>query len=131
MTSKFCTGCGKERVPGEGYCRQCGKALPSEAPPSPPKPKVFCALCGSRVEGHLCQKCGTVVPGAAPKPVDMEELMGPDAKKVMGLLAKAGGTSFPEEAESASRLATEICAKHGVDVERFREFIAASSNKAR
>lgn len=123
MTSKFCTGCGKERVPGEGYCRQCGKPLPSEAPPSPPKTKVFCNLCGYRVEDVLCQKCGTPVPGAKPKPVDMEDLMGPDARKVIALLVKAAATSFPEEADTAARLAEELCSKHGVTMKQFEEWM--------
>ena len=84
---------------------------------------MFCSLCGTRVEGDVCQKCGTIVPGVKPKPIDMEELMGPDARKIVGLLAKAEGTSYPEEAESASRLAKDLCAKHGVEIDKFQEWM--------
>ena len=122
MDSRYCKNCGRQRVEGELFCRDCGVAFSREAPQTPPRPKVFCSLCGFRVESDLCGKCGTEVPNRRALPEDIQQIMGGDARKVIGLLAKANDTSFPEESATALRVATDICTKYNITLEQFREW---------
>lgn len=120
MDTRYCEKCGRLRVVGERFCRQCGSQFAEKSPP--PKPKVFCSLCGNRVEGTVCSNCGTVAPAKEPVHIDIKQIMGGDARKVVGLLAKADDTSFPEESATALRVATDICSKYDITIEQFQEW---------
>ena len=120
MESRYCKNCGRQRVDGEHFCRDCGVAFFQEAPQPPPRPKVFCSLCGNRVESDRCARCGTLVPIRQAE--DIQQIMGGDARKIIGLLAKANDTAFPEESATALRVATDICSKYNITLEQFREW---------
>ena len=59
----FCKFCGAQLAEGDRFCKKCGAATPSAAPP-----KQFCAVCGAELPqgAKFCKKCGASADSAAP-----------------------------------------------------------------